>query len=87
MLEQYEQAIPAYERFLNVCYNNEKGQAYYRLAFCYLNMADQESAYGMLQSAQAQYEKDASNDSQQRLVQIKRMANGIRQRLKKAEEE
>ena len=87
MLEQYEQAIPAYERFLNVCYNNEKGQAFYRLAFCYLNTSDQDSAYDMLLSAQAYYEKYASNDSQQRLAQIKRMVNGIRQRLKKTEEQ
>ncbi len=86
MLEQYEEAIPVYEKFLNVCFNNEKGQAFYRLAFCYLNIADHESALDMLTSAQAFYEKYPTKDSHQRLAQIKRMANGIRSRLEKAEE-
>ena len=78
LLSQYEDAIPAYERFINVCFDNEKGHAFYRLAFCYMNTADKEAAIEMLLSAQAYYEKHPTKDSTQRLAQIKRMIKGLK---------
>ena len=35
-LQQYEAAIPYFERALTVCYENEKGDIHYRLGLCYM---------------------------------------------------
>ena len=37
-LGEYDKAVPLYEKMLTVCYNKEKGDAFFRIAFC--NMED-----------------------------------------------
>lgn len=35
-LQQYDRALPLYEKMLPVCWENEKPDAYYRMGFCHL---------------------------------------------------
>ncbi len=43
-LQEYSKAIPYYEKALTVCYENEKGDIYYRLGMCYMFAEQWESA-------------------------------------------
>ncbi|WP_288146456.1 tetratricopeptide repeat protein, partial [Xylanibacter caecicola] len=56
LLEKYKEAIPLYEKLLNVCFNNEKGDALYRLGFCYMFNEDWTNARDYFSSAVAFYE-------------------------------
>ena len=39
-LQQYDRALPLYEKMLPVCWENEKPDAYYRMGFCHLFAAE-----------------------------------------------
>lgn len=43
-LRHYQTAIPLYEKMLGVCHDNEKPDAYYRLGFCHLFLAENGSS-------------------------------------------
>ena len=43
-LQQYDRALPLYEKMLPVCWENEKPDAYYRLGFCHLFAAESSGA-------------------------------------------
>ena len=43
-LQQYDRALPLYEKMLPVCWENEKPDAYYRLGFCHLFAAEASGA-------------------------------------------
>ncbi|MBF1460245.1 MAG: tetratricopeptide repeat protein, partial [Prevotella pallens] len=43
-LQEYKAAIPFYEQALTVCYDNEKGEIYYRLGLCYMFGSEWEKA-------------------------------------------
>ena len=78
-LEEYEKAIPLYEKMLNVCFNNEKGDAFFRLGFCYLQINENKVALDNLNSALRYYEKFGySDDKKARIVQIKKMIEGLK---------
>ena len=78
-LEEYEKAIPLYEKMLNVCFNNEKGDAFFRLGFCYLQINENKVAQDNLNSALLYYEKFGySDDKKARIVQIKKMIEGLK---------
>lgn len=78
-LEEYEKAIPLYEKMLNVCFNNEKGDAFFRLGFCYLQINENKVALDNLNSALLYYEKFGYSDDQKaRIVQIKKMIEGLK---------
>lgn len=78
-LEEYEKAIPLYEKMLNVCFNNEKGDAFFRLGFCYLQINENKVALDNLNSALLYYEKFGySDDKKARIVQIKKMIEGLK---------
>lgn len=78
-LEEYEKAIPLYEKMLNVCFNNEKGDAFFRLGFCYLQINENKAALDNLNSALLYYEKFGySDDKKARIVQIKKMIEGLK---------
>lgn len=78
-LEEYEKAIPLYEKMLNVCFNNEKGDAFFRLGFCYLQINENKAAQDNLNSALLYYEKFGySDDKKARIVQIKKMIEGLK---------
>lgn len=78
-LEEYEKAIPLYEKMLNVCFNNEKGDAFFRLGFCYIQINENKVALDNLNSALLYYEKFGySDDKKARIVQIKKMIEGLK---------
>ena len=78
-LEEYEKAIPLYEKMLHVCFNNEKGDAFFRLGFCYLQINENKVALDNLNSALLYYEKFGySDDKKARIVQIKKMIEGLK---------
>ena len=78
-LEEYEKAIPLYEKMLNVCFNNEKGDAFFRLGFCYLQINENKVALDNPNSALLYYEKFGySDDKKARIVQIKKMIEGLK---------
>lgn len=43
-LQQYDRALPFYEKMLPVCWENEKPDAYYRMGFCHLFAAESSEA-------------------------------------------
>lgn len=43
-LQQYDRALPLYEKMLPICWDNEKPDAYYRMGFCHLFAAEASGA-------------------------------------------
>lgn len=82
-LEKYKEAIPLYEKLLNVCFNNEKGDALYRLGFCYMFNEDWANARDYFSSAIAFYERfsEITPILTARLQQIKNMVKGCEKEL------
>ena len=79
-LGEYNQAIPIYEKMLNVCSDNEKADAFYRLGFCYMYRNEWENAYDYFISALSYYKHfGCANNKRQRLVQIENMINGCKE--------
>lgn len=56
-LQRYQEAIPLYEKMLGLCHDNEKPDAYYRLGFCHLFLAENISAEEISKSQSALAEK------------------------------
>lgn len=78
-LGEYIKAIPLYEKMLNVCFNNEKGDAFFRLGFCYIQLNENKVALDNLNSALLYYENFGfKNDKKARIVQIKNMIEGLK---------
>lgn len=77
-LGQHKEAIPFYEQVLTLCYDNEKGDAFYRLGFCYLFQEKYENARECLESAEIFYRRFRNtSDLEARLSQIDNMLKGI----------
>ena len=77
-LKQYEQAIPYYEQALNVCYDNEKSDAFYRMGYCYLFNNDTVTATEYFQAALDYYRRFRNtNADQPRIVQIQTMIRSL----------
>ena len=55
MTEMYDEAIPLYEQTINVCYDNEKGDALFGIASCYDKMDSTDTAYDFYHSAKLYY--------------------------------
>ena len=68
-LQQYDRALPLYEKMLPVCWENEKPDAYYRLGFCHLFAAESsgasssEKASGSSESLGASEKASGSSES------------------------
>ena len=78
-LKQYSEAIPCYERMLNVCYLNEKADAFYRLGLCYLFNQDWINAHEYLTSSLVYYQQfGISKELRPRISQIKNMIKGTK---------
>ena len=93
-LQHYQEAIPLYEKMLGLCHDNEKPDAYYRLGFCHLFLAENASDEKMLgekalaEKAKAKecfeqallgYLKYRNNASEKaRIAQIKHMIQGLK---------
>ena len=85
-LQQYDKAIPLYEKMLLVCYDNEKADALFRIAFCYLSKEDYGNAYEFLCFARDYYQTFPNENKVARLEQIKTMIDGCEEKLKDKEE-
>ena len=69
-LQQYDRALPLYEKMLPLCRDNEKPDAYYRLGFCHLFAAESsgasssEKALGSSESSEASSSEKVSGSSE-----------------------
>lgn len=82
-LKQYEQAIPYYEQALNVCYDNEKSDAFYRMGYCYLFNNDTATAAEYFQAALDYYQRFRNTQSDQpRIAQLQLMISNMRDTLR-----
>lgn len=83
-LQEWRQAMNAYEKMLTVCHDNEKADALYRLGLCHMQNADWAVADEYFESAAAYYERfGATEEKKPRMAQIRNMQKGIREKLKK----
>ena len=82
-LQQYQEAIPYYEKALTVCYENEKGEIYYRLGFCYMFAEKWEEARGYYQQALDNYLTYNNDDAHRsRIIQTAHMMKGCENHTK-----
>ena len=69
-LQQYDRALPLYEKMLPLCRDNEKPDAYYRMGFCHLFAAESsgasssEKASGSSESSEASSSEKVSGSSE-----------------------
>lgn len=83
-LSQYSKAIPYYERVINLCYSNEKGDVFYRLGFCYMFINDWENARDFFQSSLLYYQQYSNTaEIQPRLSQLEKMIQGCEKKCEK----
>lgn len=76
MLNEYEKAIPLYEKKLLVCSNQEKGDIYYRLGFCYMFINKWQCASEYFTSAMNYYAAFNAGQKTTRIAQLERMIKG-----------
>ena len=60
-LQQYDRALPLYEKMLPLCRDNEKPDAYYRLGFCHLFAAESSGASSSEKASGSSESSGASN--------------------------
>lgn len=84
-LSKYAEAIPYYEQHVNVCYENEKADAFYRIAFCYMFTNNKPLALEYFTSALSYYEKHPNNAAA-RIAQLRNMTKGLEEELKEDQE-
>lgn len=81
-LEEYDLAVPLYEKMLLICHDNEKGDALFRLGFCYMQREDWATAYSYFNSSTLYYEQFGhTKEKEQRLKQIKNMMSGCKEKM------
>lgn len=80
-LGEYERAIPLYEKMINVCYDIEKGDALYRLGFCYMFAGRNDIAVEYFNSALSYYKQYINQERRARIVQIEKMVKGLNKKL------
>lgn len=81
-LQEYDKAIPLYEKMLPLCYDNEKPDVYYRLGFCYLFASNWTEAWNHLLQAQEGYLKSRNNQEvKSRIIQIQHMLDGLKPKV------
>lgn len=81
-LGHYQKCIPLYEKQLELCYDNEKGDAWYRIGFSYMFLEDWENAYNAFRHALSCYENYRNTpDLHARITQIRKMLPGIKAKL------
>lgn len=83
LINEYDKAIPLYERQLLVCHNNEKGDIFYRLGFCHMFLNNWLNASDYFKSALSYYDRYPANGKSARIIQIKNMIKGCDDKLSK----
>ena len=82
-LGEYDKALPLYESMLLVCYDNEKADALFRMAYCYLSKEDWLNGQEYLCYAGDYYQTFPNENKTARLEQIKTMIAGCEEKMKK----
>lgn len=81
-LQEYKAAIPFYEQALTVCYDNEKGEIYYRLGLCYMFGSEWEKARDAYARCEEFFRKYRSiPDVEARLTQTINMRKGCQAKI------
>ena len=81
-LKEYDEAIPLYEKQLLVCHDNEKGDVFYRLGFCYMFKEKWQNAADYFRASLAYYERFPRPDVSSRISQLGAMINGCESQAK-----
>lgn len=82
-LQEYADALPLYTERLKLCHENERGDTYYRIGFCYMFLSYWQEAYDNFASALAYYRKFPNDETKSREAQTANMIAGIASRLPK----
>ena len=78
-LQQYDRALPLYEKMLPLCRDNEKPDAYYRLGFCHLFAAERKKAKECFELSLEGYLKYRNTPNEKaRIAQIRHMIGGLK---------
>lgn len=85
-LKQYEKALSMYQQMLEVCHDNEKADAFYRIGFIHVYNQDWLDALDNLQSALVYYRQYQPKEKA-RMAQIRNMINGCCARIRQEEKE
>lgn len=85
-LQQYQQAIPLYERMLKVCFNNEEPVTFYKLGFCHLFQEQWQPADDCFRKALDGFQRLLPTETA-RIVQLKNMINGLHAKLPPSRED
>lgn len=81
-LQEYNLAIPFYEQALVVCYDNEKGEIYYRLGLCYMFASEWEKARDAYVLSEQFFRRHrTATDVEARLVQVINMRKGCQAKI------
>lgn len=81
-LEEYDLAMPLYEKMLLTCHDNEKGDALFRLGFCYMQRKNWTVAYDYFNSSITYYEHFGhTKEKEQRIRQIRNMMAGCKENM------
>lgn len=87
LLEEYDKAIPVFEKALTVCYDNEKGDIFFRLAYCYMSRQEWQNALDALDSSLKFYERFGYPENKSaRVIQIQKMTSGCKKKLNEEKE-
>lgn len=86
-LQQYDRALPLYEKMLPLCRDNEKPDAYYRMGFCHLFAAESSGASNVERkkakecfelSLEGYIKYRNTPNEQARIAQIRHMIGGLK---------
>ena len=78
-LQQYDRALPLYEKMLPLCRDNEKPDAYYRMGFCHLFAAERKKAKECFELSLEGYLKYRNTPKEKaRIAQIRHMIGGLK---------
>ncbi len=77
-LGEFKEAITYYDAMLSLCHNNEKADALFHLAFCYLNLGNNEQALQTFLDSLSCYEKYGyPKEKAARVIELKNIIKGL----------
>lgn len=79
-LKQYAKALPLYKTQLSLCHENEKGNVYYKVGFCYMFAQQWQEAFKNFTYALIYYRRNNPAEAA-RISQTETMLAGIRKKL------
>ncbi len=82
-LQQYGQAISQYQEQIKLCHPEEKGDAFYRLGFCYMFFNEWTLALDNFEQSRECYQQYLNDEEHKaRITQIEKMIKGCKKRIK-----